>query len=251
MNNRMVLWMKHNIFLECILGIYAVIFFSYPKIGIQAIYNSGYYIKEMLMIMPVIFILTALLDSFVPKEMILRTLGKEAKLKGVFFSFLLGSISAGPIYAAFPICTMLHKKGATIRNLIIIISSWAVVKIPMLINEAKFLGLKFMLVRWGLTILSILLFSFLAGLIVKDDDLPREKEEQKIGVTINRTACMGCTVCTKKYPELFEMDGKKARVKEVKEVEMERLLETISSCPVKAIDNAVSSIQNTTVYIDQ
>ena len=73
--------------------------------------------------MPVIFVLTALLDLWVPKEKIMKYLGKDAKAKGVVLSLVLGSISAGPIYAAFPLCVMLHKKGASVRNLVIILSA--------------------------------------------------------------------------------------------------------------------------------
>lgn len=76
----------------------------------ESVKNSAYYIKEMLIIMPVIFVLTALLDLWVPKDKIMQLLGKEAKGKGLVLSFIIGSISAGPIYAAFPISIMLHKK---------------------------------------------------------------------------------------------------------------------------------------------
>ena len=132
---------KQNLFLVFIVLCYAVIILIKPQMGFQAIKNSGYYIKEMLLIMPVILVLAALLDTWVPKQTIIKYLGQESKLKGVFLSFALGAISAGPVYAAFPICIMLHKKGASIRNIVIILSSWAVIKLPMLIYEMKFSGL--------------------------------------------------------------------------------------------------------------
>ncbi|MDD3851776.1 MAG: permease, partial [Firmicutes bacterium] len=175
-------FIKSNLFLTSVIFAYAVLALINPQIGLQGAKNSGYYIKEMLMIMPVIFVLTALLDSWVPKRTIIRYLGKEAKTKGVVLSFVLGSISAGPIYAAFPFCVMLHKKGASIKNVVIILSSWAVVKIPMLLNEAKFLGFKFMITRWILTVISILVFSWLTAKIVKDEDLPPEELRLKKGV---------------------------------------------------------------------
>ena len=93
----------------------------YPRPGGAC---SGYYIEEMLMIMPVIFILTALLDIWVPKEKIMQYLGKDAKTKGVFLSFVVGSISAGPVYAAFPMCVMLHKKGASILKFVIFLRNF-------------------------------------------------------------------------------------------------------------------------------
>ena len=234
--NKAIKLIKANLFLFAIVLGYVVLAIINPSLSFQGIKNSGYYIKEMLMIMPVIFVLTALLDSWVPTKTIIKYLGKESKAKGVVLSFLLGSVSAGPIYAAFPFCIMLHKKGASIRNIVIILSSWAVVKIPMLLNEAKFLGMKFMLLRWVLTILAILVFSWIASKIVKDSDLPQDKEVEQEGVIINQDACMGCTVCTKKYPELFQMDGKKAYVNKYNKLDLEKLNDAVISCPVKAIE---------------
>ena len=233
-------FIKSNLFLTSVIFAYAVLALINPQIGLQGAKNSGYYIKEMLMIMPVIFVLTALLDSWVPKRTIIRYLGKEAKTKGVVLSFVLGSISAGPIYAAFPFCVMLHKKGASIKNVVIILSSWAVVKIPMLLNEAKFLGFKFMITRWILTVISILIFSWITAQIVKDEDLPQEELRLKKGVYLNKTACMGCTVCTRMYPALFQMDGKRAMVKEYNYLDMKLLQKAIEACPVKAIEYIVT-----------
>lgn len=227
---------KTNLFLTVIIFAYITLAILNPNLSLQGIKNSSYYIKEMLMIMPVIFVLTALLDSWVPKEAIIKILGKEAKSKGILLSFFLGSISAGPIYAAFPLCGMLYKKGASIKNIVIILSSWAVVKIPMLLNEAKFLGLKFMITRWILTIIAILIFSYITSIIVKDRDFPKYETIVKSGVSINKDVCMGCSVCTKKYPELFEMNGKKANVKEYTNLDIGLLKNMINTCPVKAIE---------------
>lgn len=228
--------LKENLFFVIVVLAYIIMLIINPAMGIDSVKNSGYYIREMLMIMPVIFVLTALLDMWVPKDKIMRFLGKEAKAKGVFLSFVVGSISAGPIYAAFPMCVMLHKKGASIRNIIIILSSWAVIKVPMLLNEAKFLGPRFMVIRWVLTVIAIIIFSWIAAKIIKDKDLPGEVLTQP-GLHINRDACMGCTLCAKNYPEVFEMENKKAIAKSYEGLDLDpdRLKNAIESCPVKAI----------------
>jgi len=226
---------KDNTFLIVVVAAYILMFILKPDMGVTSIKNSAYYIKEMLMIMPVIFVLTALLDTWIAKEKITKYLGKESKVKGIILSFVLGSISAGPIYAAFPMCVMLHKKGASVRNLVIILSSWAVIKVPMLLNEAKFLGIKFMAIRWVLTVIAIVVFSWITSKIVKDEDIV-QKEEKASGLTLNRESCMGCTLCTKNYPEIFGMQGKKAYIKSFDaEIDKERLNQTILACPVSAI----------------
>jgi len=226
---------KENLFIIFIVAAYIAVFIINQNMGIASVKNSFYYIKEMIMIMPVIFVLTAFLDLWVPKEKIMKYLGKEAKAKGVVLSFILGSISAGPIYAAFPLCVMLHKKGASVRNLIIILSAWAVIKVPMLLNEMKFLGFEFMAVRWVLTVIAIIVFSWITAKIVKDNDLPQLKANQN-GPSINKSACMGCSLCAKNYPELFEMRDKKASLKTTNgAIDQEKLMQAVNSCPVKAI----------------
>lgn len=226
---------KDNAFLIVVVAAYILMFIFKPDMGVTSIKNSAYYIKEMLMIMPVIFVLTALLDTWIAKEKITKYLGKESKVKGIILSFVLGSISAGPIYAAFPMCVMLHKKGASVRNLVILLSSWAVIKVPMLLNEAKFLGIKFMAIRWVLTVIAIVVFSWITSKIVKDEDIV-QKEEKASGLTLNRESCMGCTLCTKNYSEIFGMQGKKAYIKSFdSEIDKERLKQTILACPVSAI----------------
>ena len=226
---------KENLFIILIAAAYIATFIINKNMGIASIKNSFYYIKEMIMIMPVIFVLTALLDLWVPKEKIMKYLGKEAKAKGVVLSLALGSISAGPIYAAFPLCVMLHKKGASIRNIVIILSAWAVIKVPMLLNELKFLGFKFMAIRWVLTVVSIVVFSWITAKIVKEDDL-HQLRTNKRGPFINKSACMGCSLCTKNYPELIEIKNKKASFKVISEnIDQDKLMKAINSCPVRAI----------------
>lgn len=169
---------KENLFFSIIVLAYAVVFMISPSLGKASVVNSAYYLKEMLMIMPVIFVLTALIDLWIPKEKIMQHLGKEAGWKGIFLSFAIGSLSAGPIYAAFPMCLMLHKKGASIRNIVVILSAWAVIKVPMLLNEARYLGTRFMVIRWVLTVLAILVFSWLTGKVIKEEDLPNTAASQ-------------------------------------------------------------------------
>jgi uncharacterized membrane protein YraQ (UPF0718 family) len=234
--------LKKNVFTLVVVLLYAFTFIYKSDIGVLALSNSIYYFKELLSIMPVVLVLTALLDFWVPKRVIQDNLGKDARGKGMFFSFLLGGISAGPIYAAFPITVMLLKKGASIRNVIIILSSWAVIKVPMLVNEVKFLGPEFMIVRWILTVIAIIIFSYIGARIVKKEDIVFENEKfvEEIfdeEIFINCSACMGCSLCTKTYPSLFEMYNKKAYVKQydIDDIDSTKLNDAIDNCPTKAI----------------
>ena len=231
--------MKNNLFLTFVIFIYVLLLIIIPDKGIQSFKNSLYYVKEMLTIMPVILLLTSLIDAWVPKKTIENALGEGSKTRGVLFSFLLGSFSAGPIYAAFPVCKMLIKKGATVANIIIILSAWAVIKIPMLANESKFLGPKFMITRWILTTIAILIIAIITSKVVKKEDIPLEEivTKEDALLNINEKFCISCGLCAKIAPENFVMKNKKARVlsKIIKSKENDKIKLAIDKCPAKAI----------------
>ncbi|MGL5315522.1 MAG: permease [Peptostreptococcaceae bacterium] len=234
---------KNNKFISFVTLIYLTLAIIAPSKAMESLFNSLYYIKEMLIIMPVILLLTSLIEAWVPTKTIKNMLGEDAGFKGYVFSFLLGSFSAGPIYAAFPVCKTLLNKGARVSNIVIILSSWAVVKVPMLANEAKFLGPKFTFIRWILTTISIFLMAYLMSKIVKKKDVMDEaamySDESKVEevLTIQEDYCVGCSLCTKLAPMTFIMENKKAKVihKNVKVEDFELLANVVDKCPANAI----------------
>lgn len=142
---------------------YLVTFLFNREIPLAALKTFLTFLIEMVQILPLIFIISALISEWVPKEIITKNLGKHSGLKGVLLSFFLGSISAGPIYAAFPMTHTLHKKGASLRNITIIISAWATIKIPMLMMEYRFMGGEFTLLRYLATLPAIMIIGLILG----------------------------------------------------------------------------------------
>ena len=195
---------KHKILTVAIISYIAVLLVSPDKL-IPALSGSKYYFIEMLQILPAVFVLTSLIQTWVPTKVIMKYFGAGSGLKGYGISILIGSLSAGPIYAAFPVCQTLLKKGANIKNIVIILSTWAVVKVPMLINEAKFMGIQYMAIRWILTILAILIMAWLTAKIVKIEDIEFTEEKNYI----DDVACILCGKCLATYPnEIKVVDGK-------------------------------------------
>lgn len=230
--------LKRNKLVFFVVVVYSILFFSAPDKAIQSWKNSIYYLVEMLQVLPVIFLITVVIEVLVPKEMITKGFGENSGIKGNLFSLLLGSISAGPIYAAFPISKIMLKKGASITNIVIILSSWAVIKIPMLANEVKFLGIKFMGIRWLLTVVSIFAMGYIMALFVNKKDLPKTEIESKESILeINQEYCIGCGVCMKLLPEYYEIINNKAFVKQVpkEKSQIAVILEMADKCPTKAI----------------
>lgn len=233
--------MKREIFgknklLFIVAAVYAALFAFMPDKALKSAGNSIYYLKEMIEVMPVIFILTALIEAWVPREFIMRGFGEKSGIRGRAFSLIFGSISAGPIYAAFPICGMLLGKGASIANIVIVLSAWAVLKIPMLVNEAKFLGADFMAVRWVLTVAAIFTMAHLTELFVKKADIPALHGKGEV-LEIREKYCLGCGMCARLTPQYFEMRDNKAAVKAVPDTgeAKEAVLDSAKKCPAGAI----------------
>ncbi len=231
-------FLKKNKLIAIVALAYLVVFIIAPEKATQSVGNSVYYLLEMLQVLPIIFLLTVVIDAWVPKELIMRGFGEKSGAKGNLFSLLLGSISAGPIYAAFPIGKILLSKGASIMNIVIILSAWAVIKIPMLANEAKFLGLDFMVVRWILTVVSIIIMGYITAMFVKKKDIPNDELNEQYGTFfVREDFCIGCGLCSKSMPEFFEIRDKKARIKALPENDetINAIMQTAEKCPTKAI----------------
>ena len=135
-----------------------------PRLGREAVSLSMDNLLEMLSIIPPIFLLLGLMDVWIPKETIMKYMGKGAGIKGGVFAFVLGSFSSGPLYASFPVAMVFLKKGVSLTNIFIFLGAWSTTKVPMMLFEITQLGSKFALIRFGLNLAAII---FLAVIMEK------------------------------------------------------------------------------------
>lgn len=140
------------------------------------------YFKEMALIMPPLFILMGLMEIWIPKDKIQKWLGSGSGIKGAGIAFALGTLPTGPLYVAFPMTATLIRKGASITNMAIFLGSWAALKIPQLMVEIKFLGLSFTLLRFGLTLLALVLVGLVMEIILRrhPDQAWLDRDEKEI-----------------------------------------------------------------------
>ena len=76
---------KKNKLLLFVAIIYAVILIVSPDKALKSIGNSVYYLIEMLQVLPVIFLLTVVIEALVPKEMIMQGFGEKSGLHDYIF----------------------------------------------------------------------------------------------------------------------------------------------------------------------
>ncbi|GMQ59595.1 permease [Vallitalea sediminicola] len=140
------------------------------EIGLKAIKITGSNLKEMILVIPPVFVLLGLLDVWIPKETMMKYMGDKSGIKGIVLSIILGSAAAGPLYGAFPIAAVFMKKGVKFSNVLIFIGAWSTTKIPMFLFEMSALGARFAVTRLLIDIPGIIIIAFiLNGLISKEE----------------------------------------------------------------------------------
>lgn len=144
-----------------LLAVTLLIFLLDQSMGVSIATKTVLNFKEMLMVLPPIFILLGLLEIWVPREKIIPLLGEESGIRGIILSIILGAAAAGPLYAAFPVAAVMLKKGARLLNIFVFIGAWSTLKIPMFLFESASMGLSFALYRAAFNIPGIILIAYL------------------------------------------------------------------------------------------
>jgi len=143
-----------------------------PGLAKSAGKSSGDFLLEIAGILPPVLILLGLFDAWVPRKFVEEHIGPDSGFKGAILSIFLGSLAAGPLFAAFPVALSLRIKGARIGNIAVFLGAWAAIKVPMILLEASYLGLRFSLLRTGLSIIGILASGWIVERLVPELSMP-------------------------------------------------------------------------------
>jgi uncharacterized membrane protein YraQ (UPF0718 family) len=122
---------------------------------------------SMLKILPGAFILIGLFQVWVSRERVEKHLGEESSFLGFLWVLMLAGTTVGGLYVAFPVAYTLYEKGARIQVVLAYIGFAAVSRIPMMIFETSFMGMKFTLVRLAVSIPLVVVSSVILGRYLK------------------------------------------------------------------------------------
>jgi len=145
------------LFLFFVLLIVVIVSLIYPAKGekfLPIVFRYGW---QIFLIMPPILILVGLMQVWVPKEWIQKFIGSQSGVKGKIFCILFGTLPTGPMYIFLPLASGLLKKGASVSNILILLGIMSSEKIPQMLVEINFLGLRFAVVRFVLTVTAVII----------------------------------------------------------------------------------------------
>ena len=130
--------------------------------------NLVSFLIYMIKILPCAFILIGLFEVWISREKVEKHLGHTGGFKGYVWAIVLAGTIAGGLMVALPVSSALYHKGARLSVIFTFISASAIVRIPMTLFEASFLGFEFTAIRWLVSIPLVIFSSiFLEKYLVK------------------------------------------------------------------------------------
>ena len=163
-----------NYFLFIIYSVFIIVsLFLQFEPGVLIGKNFLSFAFTMLKVLPAAFIIIGLFEVWIKKETIEKHLGNDSNIIAYFWIILLASTTVGGMYVAFPVSASLYKKGAKLSVVFAYLAAAAVFRIPMAIFESTFLGLKFTILRFAISLPLIIISSELLGKFIsrtKDSD---------------------------------------------------------------------------------
>lgn len=163
---------RYRAFIAVASAVLVLTIFNY-ELGMKVLNVTAYSLKEMVLVIPPIFVLLGLLDIWIPRETMVKYMGEGSGLKGILLSIFIGSAAAGPLYGAFPIAAVFMKKGVKFSNILIFIGAWSTTKIPMFLFEVAALGTKFAVTRLLVDIPGIIIIAIILAKLVSKDEITK------------------------------------------------------------------------------
>ena len=132
--------------------------------GKEVSFNFATFAWNMVRILPFAFILIGLFEVWVKQETIVKYFGESSGLWGHLLAIVLAGTTVGGIHVAFPVSYSLFNKGAKLSVIFTYLFASAICRIPMTIFEASFLGIKFTIIRYAVSLPLIVIASALLGI---------------------------------------------------------------------------------------
>jgi uncharacterized membrane protein YraQ (UPF0718 family) len=161
--------LKKYWFLSAVAAINLAVMSFQPQI-INALRFTGRNFLNFLFMLTPIFVCIGLMDVWIERDTMIRTMGEKSGLKGALVAFMMGVVTAVPLYALLPVASVLLKKRSRISNVLLFLCTSASVRIPLLLFEISSLGWQFAFIRFGLNILVVFSIAFIIDKLLSETD---------------------------------------------------------------------------------
>ena len=137
-------------------------FFGFTP-GKEMGHNFLSFFIDMFKILPFAFILIGLFEVWIKRETVEKHLGEEVGIKGYVWVIIFAGTMVGGLYVALPIAHSLYKKGAKLSIIFTFLGASAITRVPMIVFEASFMGVKFTAIRLLVSLPLVIISSIILG----------------------------------------------------------------------------------------
>ena len=113
-----------------------------------------------------VLILVSIFLTLVPKEVLVKWLGKGSGWVGMVTAAVLGSVALIPAFIAYPLGSILLHSGASYTVVAIFLTTLMMVGILTLPIEVKYFGIKVSIIRNSLSFIGALIIGLCIGLLL-------------------------------------------------------------------------------------
>ena len=149
-------------FLAAVVALYAVCAALAPELTLRALAHAWQALRHMLPVLALVFVLMVVFDLVLNPRRIAQHLGRPGGARGWLIALAAGILSAGPIYAWYPLLAELRGKGMRASTAAVFLYARAI-KLPLLPLLFHYFGTTYSVV------LSLYLagFALLSGLVME------------------------------------------------------------------------------------
>lgn len=150
--------------------------------GVKIGDNFLFFAIDMFKIFPPAFVIVGLFMVWVDRKTVEKFFGKSSGLMGYLAAILLACTTLYPFVVVIPMAAALSKKGARLSIMLTYLGATAICRIPMTIFEASFLGLKFSIIRYLVSLPLIVISSIFMEKLVGKNYMEDSKLLNNLGV---------------------------------------------------------------------
>ena len=129
--------------------------------GLRIADNFVLFARDMFMLFPPAYVLVGLFVVWVDRKTVETYFGESSGFMGYVTAILLACTTLYPFIVVLPMAAALAKKGARLSIVLTYLSASAICRIPMTIFEASYLGIRFSIIRYLVSLPLIVVTSIL------------------------------------------------------------------------------------------
>jgi len=155
------------VFLVCLLaGLSALAWWrGGPELLREGLAGGGGLLLRFAAIIAISFLAAGLAEVLVPSEWVRDSLGRDSGLRGLLIASAAGVVTPAGPFVSMPIAAVMIRSGAAVGPVVAFLTGWSVLALHRTVAwEVPILGVRFALLRWGVSLLLPLVAGALASL---------------------------------------------------------------------------------------